>query len=123
MGRRRTPVLGAVNEHHGQITTYGGDPQGSAIVHALTAQTRAGINGSTGYLYAGDHGGSVQSFHGVHGGQLQRFVGAAALAIYGTAKPNTGGSPELDTAIAMDTLNDAGLRIFAARAARNGSWA
>lgn len=123
MLRRRTPVLAAVNEHHQAVTSYGGDPQGSALIHAVYGESIAGIDGCRGYVYTGDHGGSVHSYHGDHRATLQKFTGAAALAIYGTAKPNTGGTATLDTAIAMDDLNDAGLRIFAARAARTGAWA
>ena len=109
---------GAINAVGQRVTGYAPDPRGVALFGSLSAILQRGISGHSGTVHPGDRGSPEQSFNGDLGRNLQGFTGAAALALYGTAKPNTAASNDLAHAVSTDTLNDPALAIFAARARR-----
>ena len=111
-------AAGAINAVGQYVTGYAPDPRGADLFGSLSAVLQRGMSGHTGSIYAGDRGAPEASFNGDLGRTLQGFTGAAALALYGTAKPNTAASNDLAHAVSTDTLNDPALAIFAARARR-----
>lgn len=128
-GRRRTRAAAAptrraapgqpINQSMRLEADYGKDPRGQRYSDALIIQGQHAIDGSDGLVYTGDQGAPERSFNGDLGASPQLFTGAAALALYGAARPIVnGGSATFDTARSIDGLNDLPLRIFAARAAR-----
>jgi hypothetical protein len=122
MTRRTAASAGAINYDTQVIHDYGKDPRGQAMFDALATNLQTGIDGRDGLVYTGDQGAPERTFNGDLGASPQAFTGAAALALYGAAKPiPTGGSATIETAQSIDKLNDLPLRIFAARAARRSS--
>lgn len=109
---------GAINAVGQRVTGYAPDPRGSDLFGSLSAILQRGISGHTGTIYKGDRGSPEATFNGDLGRNLQGFTGAAALALYGAAKPSTAQPNDLVHAVSNDTLNDPALRIFAARARR-----
>lgn len=111
-------TAGAINAVPQLVTGYAPDPRGAALFGSLSAILQRGISGHSGTVHPGDRGSPERSFNGDLGHNLQGFTGAAALALYGAAKPATTTPNDLAHAISNDTLNDPALRIFAARARR-----
>ena len=122
MGKPSKAVAGAINQVPQVVRDYGADPRGIGLFASLAGTYQTAINGHDGLVYVGDQGAPEQSFNGDLGQNLQHFTGAAALVLYGAARPiPNGGSATFETAQAVDALNDLPLRIFAARAARRSS--
>lgn len=103
------------------VVDFGPDQRGTAMFAAITSVQAAPMSGHDGQVYVGDRGAPERSFNGTVAQSPQAFTGAAALAMYGTAKPISARSATFDTARAADALNDTPMRIFAARAARKGA--
>lgn len=119
----RRPNDGApVNRHLATVSDFSPDPRGTGLFQGLSGVLQAGISGHTGEVYTGDRGAGVKSFNGDLGKDLQRFTGAAALALYGAAKPIHDRSGKIASGLAEGALNDPTLRIFAARARRQAAW-
>jgi hypothetical protein len=110
-----------LNHETPAVTDFGPDPRGTGYFNALNVQGQLGISGHDGELRVGDKGSPERSFNGDVGGPVQHFTGAAALAMYGAAKPISTLAATFDTAHAADALNNAPMRIFAARAAREAT--
>lgn len=121
--RRRYHQQGAgpSNEVIAQVVDFGPDPRGTAMFAALSTAQAAPMSGQDGQVYVGDRGAPERSFNGTVANGPQAFTGAAALALYGTAQPVSPRNATFDTARAADALNDTPMRIFAARAARQGA--
>ena len=117
--RRRRGAAVPINQETAPVTDFGPDPRGTAMFAALNGVAQLGISGHDGLVYLGDQGSPERSFNGDLGHSLQHFTGAAALAMYGAAKPISPTSGTFETAHAANALTDAPLRIFAARANRN----
>ena len=113
-GNRR----GAINAVPHHVTDYAPDPRGGDLFGSLSAILQRGMSGHTGTIARGDRGAPEATFNGDLGRNLQGFTGAAALALYGAAKPSTAQPNDLAHAISNDTFNDPALAIFAARARR-----
>lgn len=112
----------AINAVRQVVTRYGPDPRGVAYENALFRADMTLLDGGDGYVYTGDKGSVEATFNGDYGHRMQGFTGAAALALNGTVNPDAVGTTP--TAIArqmQDLANDPGLRIFAARAQRQGA--
>lgn len=114
---RARPQL-AANDRTTVLVDYTPDPNGTAMFLGLAGQQAGPMQGLDGQVYAGDRGSPERSFNGDMGHDLQRFTGAAPLALYGAAKPISPTSGTFETARSADALDDAPLRIFAARANR-----
>jgi hypothetical protein len=114
----RRPSAGAINAVPAHVIGYAPDPYGANLFGSLSAVLQRGISGHTGTIATGDRGAPEASFNGDLGRNLQHFTGAAALALYGTAKPAYAQPNDLVHAVSTDTLNDPALQIFAARARR-----
>lgn len=112
---------GAINAVRQVVTRYAPDPRGAAMEAALFRADLTTIDGADGYVYTGDKGSVEATFNGDYGHRVQGFTGAAALAINGTVRPSSvGSSPTALVSRMQDTASDPGLRIFAARAQRQG---
>lgn len=116
-GRRSGATLNQVKP---VVADFGPDPRGTAMFEGLSGIAQLGISGHDGLVYTGDQGAPEKAFNGDLGRDMQRFTGAAALALYGAAKPISPSSATFETAHAADALTNMPLRIFAARAARQG---
>lgn len=114
-------IPAAPNAVSGRVTDYAPDARGTSLFGALSEMAQRGISGHSGVIHPGDKGCPEGSFNGDLGRPVQAFMGAAALALYGAAKPSVAQSNDLVHAISTDTLDDAPFRIFAARARREGS--
>lgn len=106
---------GAINAVPQRVVGYAPDPRGGDLFGSLSAVLQRGLSGHTGTVHAGDRGSPEASFNGDLGRPLQAFFGAAAL---GVGKPGVAQPNDLAHGLSTDTLNDPGLRIFAARARR-----
>lgn len=118
MTTRRRGAAVPVNQARRMVVDFADDPRGTAMFGAVAAQHQLAVDGHDGLVYVGDVGAPERSWNGDLGRNVQAFTGAAALALYGAAKPYGPAAGTFETAGAADALNDAPMRIFAARAAR-----
>lgn len=118
----RLPRSWAINRRPVTVETYGPDPRGTAMFAALNGVGQTLISGHDGHVYTGDRGSPEKSFNGDLGRDAQHFTGAAALSLYGAARPIAPATSQLGQGKNLnDALADPGLRIFAARAARRAN--
>lgn len=123
MSRPVQQPAGAINAQRETITRYAPDPRGGSMLAGLLRATTTALDGQDGYVYTGDKGSAETSFNGDYNHPSGRgFTGAAALSLWGTVRPNTAGDASTQALVAMQELtDDPGLRIFAARASRQGA--
>lgn len=121
MARAKPGFDQAINQITPPVTDFGPDPRGTDLFTSLFAAQGAPLAGHDGQVYVGDRGAPERSFNGDLGHDVQAFTGAAALAQYGAATPISPHSGTFDTARSADALDDAPLRIFAARANRQAA--
>lgn len=113
-------VFAGINARPSVVVDYAPDPNGLGLFGRLSAVLQQGISGHTGTVYVGDKGNPQTTFGGDLARNPQILVGAAGLALYGAAHPVHPRSGDIGETVSTDALNNSVLRVFAARARRQG---
>jgi hypothetical protein len=100
------------------VRDFAPDPVGTHLFLGLASVAQLGASAQDGVLYPGDKGEPSRTFNGDLGRPVQALMGAAALALHGSRRPVSETTGTIGGTVSVDALNDAGLRVFAARARR-----